>query len=1766
MVKRHDTTGHKRRNRSLTVLFSAVIILLLTAAAIVISSIHHEQLHLDNASVWVTSLHNHKAARFNVALKQADASIPTTSPVFDVAQSGDTTVLTDSHYAASIAASTVTLSEQTPLPSGVEPLVGGPTTAFFNSSTGDVWVSAGDTTTDVFSTDPVMRLGHGGKVAVTGTGELFGYLPASGTVMTLLPRPHQKATDGGSLTDSKPLPVDDFAVIGGQPVVLSAGTVTWKGGSAHLPESSDLHLQATPADETQSGFVVVTSPRALYSIEIIGERAGTVHKLATSGGGTAATPVSVEGCVYAAWETDHDNYASVCSPTHAVDAKTLEAVSNSSDLVFRTNHRLVILNDVTEGNVWNPKDSPEVIHIGWESLSTVEHPSTAHNNSSVHNRYHFSKDCSSHPSQITAQNDTFGARPGSSRILDVLRNDRHSDCAVLAIEKVENLSHRDGVRLSPVYDGRFLQLTLTNTQPGLLTFTYSMTNGTGQVSSATVTVSISERGNGAPIQDALPREIDIEQGATYSTNGLEDFADPDGDVLSLISAAVTNTDEASVTARSDGRLLFSSGSMTSGRAEVTVTVTDGHDDTTGMIFFTVKPSGTLQAVIDPIVKKVDVGTPVTVRVTEAVHPTSSSPITLTHAEGVEGVTVSPIPEDFSIRFTAQTPGVYHIPYEIRQGTVAATGMIRCDATTRTPTDSVPIAAADTTILSSDNTALVEPLTNDIDPLGGVLAVTSVKVEENLGLQVGVIDHKRISITAQKTPTTALIIAYTVSNAQASTTGNIVLQPPRDTVPSARNIRANVRTNGVVTIPVLDSIPTSGSDITLSTTLSYDPQTFEGLAFVSGGTVRYQASDSVGNFPVTYTVTDSSGASASGIITISVHAEDAVHKAPPRPHDVEAQVAAGDTVRVPLPLTGIDKDGDDISLLGLDKSAPGLGRISEVGADYFVYEAYADSHGTDTFRYAVEDWTGQKASAQIRVGIVAPPTNGGILARDDDIAMRPGRAVEVPVLLNDISEDSTAVYLDDALELTGIDDARVHEGKICFVTPQTSGDYYVTYTAVTTAGLRDTAVLRVHVDPHAPILPPIALDDHVPPVDTIGKRIVTIDLKDFISNPSGTADDLTVDIHASARHSARMTGPTTVQITLGSQSQALAYTVTNTSFNLTSTAFIQVPAYGTFPPHLRPKVADLVVEAGAELLISLDDYVRVGPGKSPHITDATSVTATRSDGSTLLKNPETLRFAAPKKYSGPASVTFEVSDSSRPDDPLANTSVLTLPIEVLGTKEQPPRFAAPTIDVVAGEEPQELSLLSLTHSPSGAHDYRYSLRGSVPHGFIATLNGTTLRVGAAVETPAGSTARIVLSIAYGDGAHLETGITLTTVESTRPLAHIPDVLLDLTAGSSTSIALFDDAYNPFPSHNLTIKDASTPDTDKIRYEWSSDGIVKITAVQKSTSFKASVTFTIRDAANSASREVSTTVNITVKDVPDPPLLSPVASKEDSRAVLTWLPPSENGSPVTEYEVLWSTGKKSCGVATTCVVEGLRNGTEYSFRVRARNEVGWSATSQPQTATPYVKPAMVENLRATATAAKLALTWTSSADSNPITGYKVSSCVTGGTLLSVGLTTTATITLPDDILATGECQYSVVAVNDVGESEPRTGTAAIWSSPSAPPTPTVVKNEKESSFVVSLEGIDSTTLLGGRLASLTIWCTGFEPRKLGADERSTKFSTAHLDSFNATTCTATVTTNHGTSPPSPPTTLTAFSGLPQPKNAFATTPINHFVRRPYVWLRP
>jgi len=88
---------------------------------------------------------------------------------------------------------------------------------------------------------------------------------------------------------------------------------------------------------------------------------------------------------------------------------------------------------------------------------------------------------------------------------------------------------------------------------------------------------------------------------------------------------------------------------------------------------------------------------------------------------------------------------------------------------------------------------------------------------------------------------------------------------------------------------------------------------------------------------------------------------------------------------------------------------------------------------------------------------------------------------------------------------------------------------------------------------------------------------------------------------------------------------------------------------------------------------------------------------------------------------------------------------------------------------------------------------------------------------------------------------------------------------------------------------------------------------------------------------------------------------VAVAADRSAVVSWRPSLSSGSfAVTDYQVISNPGGHACLVsapALTCTVDGLSNGTAYTFTVKALNGAGWSVASDPSNAVTPSGPSIV-----------------------------------------------------------------------------------------------------------------------------------------------------------------------------------------------------------------
>ena len=1562
------------------------------------------RLDLDDGAVWVTATDRGMLGRYNVPVQELNAGLAPDSARFDVQQDGSDVLLVGSSTVAVVdPASVATVAEVSA--AGMTVSMAGGTVAFADDD-GDVWARPIASLSGLhLGQDPAdLELGPGGQVVVARSGTALAVSAADGTVTRLTGAGQQPAGSVGAGT------IDQLTAVGDEPVALSGHTLRTRHGAVDLPGDGLVLQQPGPA----ASSVLVASRTALLEVPLGG---GTVVEHRPGGSGAPARPVRVDGCGYGAWATRTGSYLQACGG-HDDLVRDLADVGSGDTLVFRVNRSMVVLNDTAAGRLWLPTEDSDVRVPDWEQVAPQPQPQPDTQQTQGTLTTDLVAECGQDSGAPQAADDEFGVRPGRTTVLPVLDNDSTSDCGILAISEFDALPASFGV-LEPVYGGRALQVRVAADARGTAEVTYTVADGRGTnpPSTATLTLRVAEGdGNGAPVQVRVPSAT-VDQGGRVSLDVLSSFVDPDGDDLMLVSATA---DPAAGTARArqDGTLTFQADGGTLGETRIAVRATDGTDTAEGYVTVDVRPEGSVPPHIDPVFAVTYVGQPVTVHPLDSVRSASKEPVALAGVDDVVGATVATDLLAGTFTFTAPRSGTYYVPFTVTAPPQQAAGLARVDVLDWPDQAAPPVAVRDRALLPAGGQVTLDPLANDSDPSGGVLVLQSVDLPDGYGLQAAVLDHHLVQITGDRAPDGPVSLTYTVSNGVASATGEIVVLPVPATgssqAPVVDNVEVSVRAGGVVTVNVLDTAyDPDGDALTLVRDLPEPLGPGEGLLFVSGGVLRYQAPATPMTVHATFAVSDPAGNTTAATLTVRVHASDADSKAPPRPRDLTARVFAGDTVRIDVPLVGIDADGDGVTLLGL-ASAPAKGVVTAAAAS-LSYQAFGDESGTDTFTYAVEDWTGRRAVATVRVGIAPRPTTAAsVVARDDAVTVRPGELVEVRVLANDVDSSGGTLSLDPQLEVPdGVQaSANVDRGRVAVTAPASPGVIQVVYTAVNARGGRDSAILTVTVTADAPVLPPVARDVTVPASDTFGKTQVSVDVLATAQNPSGPMSDLAVSVPDVAADVAYVAADSTVVVTLADHAQTLPFLLTNTREPAAfAYAFITVPALGNFPPVLRRDAPELTVASGEQLVIPLGEHVQVAPGRAASIADETGVTATRSDGSPLVRDAQTLQFTSADGYAGPASVTVPVTDATGPGDQLARTSLLTIAITVIAVDDHPPTFTPSQIRVAPGEAPVDVDLLTFLTGPDGRaaqpDDYTVRVTSAVPAGFVAPLRGSVLSVSAGEATPKGTTGTIDLAIGYGRAGVLDVSVDLAVIASTRQRAKVVDQhVSDGVQGRDTTVDVLAGAYNPFPDAPLTVVGASvaTPGAGTAVV-----GPAGAVVLRPAADFVGEmvVTFRVRDVTGDPDRDVEGDVVLVVSGPPATPAPPRVEEIRDAAVALSWTAPDSRGQPIDSYRVTAMPGMlvKVCA-STACTVDGLTNDVEYTFTVEAHNAVGWSPVSAPSApARPDAVPQPPTELAATFGDGTLTVTWTEPpVVGSPVTSYTLE--LTGSASGVVTATETAT----------------------------------------------------------------------------------------------------------------------------------------------------------------
>ena len=1645
---RHNRISARRR---LPAFILVLLVVALCIAGVIYKGAEVTQVNVNDGGIWVTNKSKQMVGHLDYEARILDGALRTEATNFDVGQAGETVTVSDltSLTVAPVNVTQVSLGSPTALPAGSSAMQGGDVLGVLNAADGTLWTTSATAPSPAsLSEGAALASNMGASAFVTGLDGSVYSLSASGTLTTVM---HQGTVDQTSTSQIEGIPADarlSVTVVGNQVVALDS-----QSNTLFLPGNKQLNLSAAGVDEggilQQAGpkadSVLLATPSALVSIPLAG---GTPTITPSSEGGvsgTPAAPVRHEGCAYGAW-TGSGAYMRACDDPSANKQMVVDTLASAREIVFRTNRKAIVLNDVAQGSVWLP-DSNMVLMDNWDEVENELEETEEEQDSPELTNEVADPQQREENTPPEAVDDEFGIRPGRSTILPVLDNDSDLDGDVLTASPT---SAPDWGTITVARSGRALQITgVEDSQTGSTSFSYEASDGQASAA-ARVQVTIHPYSQNAAPTQVRASTVKIGAGAQIQYQALSDWRDPDGDPIYLKNAE--SPEGLSVSFSEDGSLTLTDEGSAPGPKTVVLTVADDQGaETRGELIVTVQEAGNLPPSANGDLFQAHPGETVTLDPLKNDTDPNGDPLSLAAVSGAPaGATISPDLDRGTIDFRASAEGSYSFAYTVSDGIATTLGIIRVEVVAASTLP--PVAENDTAVLPQGGSVLVAPLGNDYDPAGGLLSITSVNAENAPGLEVALIDRHLLRVTAPSGLDRTATFSYTVSNGQGEASADVMVIPGAadrsDLPPVLKPDRAKVRVGDVGTVSVLsnDRSP-AGLNLQVEPTLGYDPTSALGTPFVTGNQVRLEAGATPGIMEVTYSVIDSAGNRASSTVTFEVLAASDQNQ-PPRPRDISAWAAAGQTTRIPVTLDGIDPDGDSVNLTGLD-SSPQKGSAT-AKSTWIEYTPNQNAFGTDSFTYTVVDRQGGRATARVRVAISAAPSlNQNPVAVPDTVLTRPDRMVTVNVLSNDVDPDGDSLTLEENGFETATPelDPQVRSSSTLQIrTPSQAGTYLVSYTVTDGRGGSARGTVTVYVQDDAPLKAPIARDDYVAyedlPADGSAVRVKVLENDE---DPDGSIDELSV---TTAESGVSVDG-SDLLIPVTDTLRLVVYTITDRD-GQTNSAVVNVPGRDTTAPFLRAAGLPIEMDAGTSRTIDLSDYVVTRAGRSPRLVDGTSPVIQTGLDSVVADSSTQLTLTATATFGGNSAFLIQVADGGA-DDAGALSASLSLPVRIKATTNQPPTFAPTAIRVEAGGSAVTQNLALAVRDPEGtdASTFTYAM-GSAPSSVSASLDGTVLTVSAPEGATAGSAGSIAVSVTDEQGNTVNASIPVEIVTTTKPRIQVPPYSVNAKVGDTVIVDVASRATNPFPDTPISLVGAavSLGDADIA----SSGTSVMVTPRSAGT---ISVGYQVNDKLGDPSRVVQGTITVTVTGKPDAPTNVQAEAVSTSAARVTFSAPASNGSPITGYRLYDATGTKVADCASTvCVVSGLTVGRSYTYTVTAVNAIDESAHSASASVTISGVPSQPAQPSATAGNTTIDVSWSAPADNgSPITGYTVTASTANGPAASCSTTGATSCTLSG--LRNGQnYTVTVVARNAKGDSPASSGAQATPSAPRVGPDQPVI----------------------------------------------------------------------------------------------------------------
>ncbi len=1723
----------------LAVATTVVVIMAVTATGV---PVNHEL--ANDGGVWLTNDNPGSGfrgtfAEFNVPVKQlgytfgAPGPKPEVSYVLDVLQQNTTVLAVDrtqgSLYAVDSRSGTADGASGVTFPVGSQVALNGGVAAIFQPATGSaksrLWATnvGSDATPSISGLNttavkPTLELAGGEALAVDEAGDVY---VASRTELITLAYAKGAFRPPATTKFARPLRSVALTTVGTVPVIVDATErvvhFPMSGLTTTLPPAlgsrHDVLLQQSgPADPS----VVVATDTTLVSVPISGQKPSV---LATVPSGKPANPVRVrlDGCAFGAWAGAAAQAAQVCESGTHVQGPLPSKSGQSAALerpVFRVNHNEIVLNDAANGGAWTIAGRPAQVlnNEDWIRVLVGSKPNTNNHKLST----------TANPDQAKRRpklnNPPLHARAGTDSILHVLDHDTDPGGSILSIVGVTPSSGPGfSVRIAP--DTQTLVLSLRANVSGPVTFNYQVVDGFGLTASGPVTVVPTSEEKPPTPPDTSPPLRHVVSLGTVQLQVLGDWRDPESDPLSLADVSV-QPGMGQVSWTSDGLVTFSAPSVVSDTTTtLTYRITDGRStpasgkiavDILGRGDVTAYPPTGVPDALRILVDRPTVFSPLDNDIFGA-DPTDlgAKLILAGPVASTTGLTVQTNVRTGQLTFTASRPGTYTLKYEASYGSAISTStQILVQVVAPAGTVQPPVTSPQSVLLHGQYPATVDVLASDYDPAGGLLTVVGVTAPAALQATVVEGEFLRIAATSSAVSAVPQVVTYQVSNGRTDpVTGQVtvlrreVLTPRPPVAPATF---ATVRAGDEVDVPVLASasdpdgesvhLLAGGSPQTVTVSQTDPGAPYHsglGSGSVSAGYLRYSAPPGAGvtsleSITASYVVESQEGQRTTGQTYITVVPANPVSASPPQPTEVDARVTAGGTITIPIPTTGVDPDGDTVTVSGIG-SGPHLGQVLSSNARSITYQAFpfspgsgAFSGGTDDFTYDVVGPSGLKAQAAVRVSVTPPAQAQPPVAVDHFVTAAPGDQVSVNLLSGDFispgdhvsvqSLSSTNRPVPAGTTLVGSD------GNILQATAPPSG---ANPTVIVAYGISDgTGVPSVaHVlirSQRGYVTPPVATD-YYPPAPAANATSITVNVLAGASDPGGHSGDLVV--LGSPVSGVQVTGGKLL-IPVGPNPRGVPYIIRSSATGGTAVGVVHV--LGTdMGPQLKPHQLIHVPENG-RTSVNIGDYI-TQPGHSIRLTTTDQSSASPSGGlGERVTSNTSITLTGLAGYIGPGSLTVQVINSPSLSTPGARTATFSIPV-LVGHPTPVVRCPdAPLNLVQGGRKSVDVPIASFcqvwTPDGSSPDTVKFTERWKQPApginlGWKSGQSGHVLSLVAESGARGGTAGTITIGVAGGAPSAGST-LNIAVVEAAPPSA-TPVNAAPVKTGQTATVDMAQYVSSPLAQPNIYVVKISQ--TAGLSVPATRSGS-KVT-ISPRTGTYGTLTYAVAvsdQGPNGPDRVVNDTITLQVLDVPGAP--TGVQGVPGNRQVaLSWNAAPDRGAPVDHYVVtMGGSNRTTSGTAYTWT--GLTNGLQYTFTVTAVNQVGPGTSSATTTVSPRSRPDAPTGVTATSVGKRdstATVTWNAANDEgSPITGYtvRVSPNSGGASSKQVGANPTS-LTWSGLNDSVGPYTFTVIAHNSNGDSPISAPSNSVYAhgKPATPNTPTAVgqvsPDQSTTSVVVS-----------------------------------------------------------------------------------------------------